>query len=260
MFKKFSSLIVTSFLLSALTVPVFAHDLLPELVIEFVNENPELSVEDLEQFIVEHESNTELGFLEIQLVTQESTNTEVLKLGFFHILGGADHVLFVLALLIGFASIGQLLKQVTAFTIGHSLTLLLAGSGLLTLSSTLVEPLIAFSIGLVAYLAVFPLPDYLKKMNQLHHATLIIFFFGLFHGLGFAGVLADISIPSSLQFIIWLFLFNIGIEIGQSFIIALLLPLFSFFKKSAYFINMQRVLAVLLIGASLFWTIERLLL
>lgn len=251
--------LLSFFLIAADTHLVQAHELLPEQVVEYVQQNPDASPEELEQFIEEHESNLSLSDTEGSLVKGESTLMDLLKLGFIHILEGADHVLFVLALVLGFSGLSTLIRQVTAFTLGHSVTLIVAGTGFVQLSSSVVEPLIAFSIAIVAYLAVFPLPAFFKGIKHWNHKVAVIFFFGLFHGLGFAGILEQIGDFEALQFLSWILFFNVGIEIGQILIILLVLPVFLYFKSSSRYELMQKVLASVLILCSLYWTFERIL-
>ena len=128
--------------------------------------------------------------------------------GFLHILPwGADHVLFVIGLLLMSRYLAPLLWQVTMFTLAHSLTLSLATMGLFTLPAILVEPLIALSI---AFIAIENLFHQQVKRSRLG----IIFAFGLLHGLGFAAMLAEFGLPEN-GFFLALFGFNLGVEAGQ---------------------------------------------
>ncbi len=153
-----------------------------------------------------------------------SVISNYIKIGFIHIIPrGLDHILFVLGLFLYAPRWCPLLAQITIFTIAHSLTLALASRGLVSVPATIVEPMIAASI---AYVALENLWQRKLRLSRL----LIIFTFGLLHGLGFASVLADIGLPSS-DFLISLISFNIGVELGQITVIAaalslsLLLPL-----------------------------------
>lgn len=153
-----------------------------------------------------------------------SVISNYIKIGFIHIIPrGLDHILFVLGLFLYAPRWRPLLAQITIFTIAHSLTLALASRGLVSVPATIVEPMIAASI---AYVAMENLWQRKLRLSRL----LIIFTFGLLHGLGFASVLADIGLPSS-DFLISLISFNIGVELGQITVIAaalslsLLLPL-----------------------------------
>lgn len=130
-------------------------------------------------------------------------------LGIEHILGGIDHLLFVICLLflVGFRR--QLVWTITAFTVAHSLTLASSVLGLITLRSNPVEAAIALSILLTAYEA---LNDRRTLTRRL--PALVAFVFGLVHGLGFAGVLTEIGLPER-HLLLALATFNVGVEIGQ---------------------------------------------
>jgi hypothetical protein len=135
-------------------------------------------------------------------------------LGFTHILPkGLDHILFVLGLFLLSTRKGPLLAQVTAFTIAHTLTLGLSVFGVVSLSWSVVEPLIAASI---AYVAV----ENILTPNLKPWRTTVVFGFGLPHGLGFAGVLQEVGLPRS-QRLPLLASFNVGVELGQLTVIAL---------------------------------------
>ena len=132
-----------------------------------------------------------------------------LALGIEHILSGIDHLLFVAALLflVGFRR--KLVWTITAFTLAHSLTLASAALGWLTLRSAPVEATIALSIVLVASEALNPRETLARRLPAL-----VAFLFGLVHGLGFAGALADIGLPQN-HLATALLTFNVGVEIGQ---------------------------------------------
>ncbi len=135
-------------------------------------------------------------------------------LGVAHILGGIDHLLFVIGLLflVGFRR--DLVWTITAFTVAHSLTLASAALGWLTLRSAPVEACIALSIVLVACEA-------LQRRQTLARRwpTLVAFLFGLVHGLGFAGALKEIGLPEN-HLLVALLTFNVGVEIGQLLTVA----------------------------------------
>jgi hydrogenase/urease accessory protein HupE len=132
-------------------------------------------------------------------------------LGVEHIMGGIDHLLFVVGLLflVGFRR--DLLWTITAFTAAHSLTLASAALGLLTLRSAPVEACIALSIVLVAGEAL-----HRRQTLARRWPTLVAFLFGLVHGLGFAGALKEIGLPEN-HLLVALLTFNVGVEIGQLF-------------------------------------------
>lgn len=130
-------------------------------------------------------------------------------LGVEHILGGIDHLLFVVGLLflVGFRR--QLLWTITAFTAAHSLTLASSALGWLSLRSAPVEATIALSIVLVAGEAL-----HRRDTAARRWPALVAFLFGLVHGLGFAGALQEIGLPEN-HLLIALLTFNIGVELGQ---------------------------------------------
>ena len=136
-----------------------------------------------------------------------------IEIGFIHIIPrGFDQILFVLGLFFYAAHWRPLLVQITIFTIAHSLTLALSSQGLVSVPAAIVEPIIAASIAYVALENIW--------RQKLHMSRLlIIFVFGLIHGLGFASVLAGIGLPSS-DFLISLISFNVGVELGQIAVIA----------------------------------------
>ncbi|WP_172332476.1 HupE/UreJ family protein [Mangrovicoccus sp. HB161399] len=133
-------------------------------------------------------------------------------LGTVHILEGADHLLFVLALVLLVRAPRRLLWAVTAFTAAHSLTLAAASLGWLTLPSAPVEAVIALSIVFLAWELALP-PDRRDPLAERFPA-LVAFGFGLVHGLGFAGALREIGLPQG-DVPLALFAFNIGVEAGQ---------------------------------------------
>ena len=131
-----------------------------------------------------------------------------INIGMQHILpGGLDHILFVLALFLASERIRSLVIQISAFTIAHTITLGLAASGVVTPPASVVEPLIALSIAFVAIENIF-----LKDITKWR--PLVIFGFGLFHGLGFAGFIREVGLPPE-QFWSSLIGFNLGVEFGQ---------------------------------------------
>jgi hypothetical protein len=135
-------------------------------------------------------------------------------LGVEHILGGDDHLLFVLGLLflVGFER--RLVGTITAFTLAHSLTLALAATGWLVLRSPPVEAAIALSIVLVAGEALHTRPTLSRRWPAL-----VAFGFGLIHGLGFAGALKEVGLPEH-DLPAALLAFNLGVEAGQLLVVA----------------------------------------
>ncbi|MGH7785496.1 MAG: HupE/UreJ family protein [Candidatus Binatia bacterium] len=145
------------------------------------------------------------------------------RLGVEHILGGSDHLLFVLGLMLLVRRLRPLALTITAFTVAHSLALGAAVLDVVRASPAPVEVVIALSIVLLAAELARP-PDAPPTLTQ-RAPWLVAFAFGLLHGLGFAGALAEVGLPSD-QLPLSLLAFNLGVEVGQvAFVAALLLPL-----------------------------------
>jgi len=178
---------------------------------------------------------------------------DFLALGFTHILPlGLDHILFVLGLFLLGGGFRSLLKQVTAFTIAHSLTLALAMLDILRLPSRVVEPLIALSI---AYVAIENL--YRRDVNRWR--WLVVFGFGLIHGLGFAGVLEELGLPAG-RFLPALVGFNLGVEGGQlSVLLGATLVTWPFRHREWFRPWVARPACLMIAGVGLFWAVERVL-
>ncbi|MEP2889361.1 HupE/UreJ family protein [Tateyamaria sp.] len=137
-----------------------------------------------------------------------------IPVGFDHILPqGLDHILFVLGLFFLSTRFGPLLWQVSAFTLAHTMTLALGVLGVVSVPGSIVEPLIAASIVYVAVENIF-------ARGLTRWRPVVIFGFGLLHGLGFASVLADFGLPEG-QVVPALIGFNVGVELGQLTVIAM---------------------------------------
>jgi hydrogenase/urease accessory protein HupE len=177
---------------------------------------------------------------------------QYLVLGYTHILPkGLDHVLFVLGIFLLAVELKPVLWQVTAFTVAHTITLALTIYGVVSLPSHIVEPLIALSIVYVAVENAFT--------SKLHAwRPLVVFGFGLLHGMGFAGVLRDIGLPRS-EFIPALLAFNAGVEGGQLTVIlaAFLLLGLPFRRKPWYRQRIVVPLSIFIAVIALYWFIER---
>jgi hydrogenase/urease accessory protein HupE len=138
-----------------------------------------------------------------------------LRMGLEHILSGYDHLVFLFGLVIVGARLRSLLGVVTAFTLGHSLTLALAVLGIVSPPARIVEPAIALSIVYVGVENLFGC--------HLDQRWRITFPFGLVHGFGFAGALAEVGLPRG-DVPVALLTFNAGVELGQLGVLALLVP------------------------------------
>jgi hydrogenase/urease accessory protein HupE len=156
--------------------------------------------------------------IELDINAQDgSMFKDFLVLGIEHILTGYDHLLFLFALLMVTRNFWSAVGIITFFTIAHSITLGLAGLGLVTLPSSVVEPLIAATIIYVG------LENLISKEPK--GRRLLTFSFGLIHGFGFASVLEEMGISSiETGILVPLFSFNFGVEIGQIVVTSLVLP------------------------------------
>jgi hypothetical protein len=140
------------------------------------------------------------------------TARDYVALGFGHILGGIDHLLFVLGLLVLVRGARMLVETITAFTLGHSITLSLAALGFVHAPTGPIEVAIAASI---VWLAVeIARPDADRSLRPWQRPRTLAGGFGLLHGFGFAGALAEVGLPAS-DIPLALGSFNVGIELGQ---------------------------------------------
>lgn len=180
------------------------------------------------------------------------TFVEYIPVGFDHIVPkGLDHILFVLGIFFLGAGWRALVWQISAFTLAHTVTLALGALEIIVISGSIVEPLIAASIVFVAV-------ENLMTTSLNKRRPVIIFGFGLLHGLGFASVLGDFGLPDG-QFIPALIGFNIGVEVGQLTVVAvaailLTLPFgrFDWYRRA---IAVPASIFIALVGA--YWFIER---
>jgi hypothetical protein len=174
-----------------------------------------------------------------------------LRLGFKHIVPqGLDHILFVLALFFLGLTWRKLIAQTTVFTVAHATTLFLSRYGIVHVPGQYVEPLIAFSIACIAIENIF--------RPKLGPARLtLVFAFGLVHGLGFAGSLSEVAFPKD-QFLLALLGFNLGVDFGQLFIIALAFLAVGWWRDKPWFRNRITIPCCCAIAAvGLFWTVQR---
>lgn len=179
-----------------------------------------------------------------------------LVLGTEHILEGFDHLLFILGLVLIIGWSRQLLWTVTAFTVGHSITLALAVLGLVNVSQQLTEAAIALSI----YFLAIELYRSYKSRNTLmnRYPWIVAGLFGLLHGLGFAGALSEIGLPQT-DIPLALLSFNIGIEIGQLAFVGIILVAWALLRKIPFsWPQFAKLVPAYLIGSlAVFWFLER---
>jgi hydrogenase/urease accessory protein HupE len=170
-------------------------------------------------------------------------------LGIEHILTGYDHIAFLIGLIVIGLTTREVLKIITAFTIAHSITLLLAALQIISLNSAFVESVIALSICYIA------LENLFRK--EVKYRWLITFCFGLIHGFGFASALQELIVGKT-NLVLSVVSFNFGVETGQLMIFFVLLPVLHVLKQR---MNFRRVtsgvsLAILILGFT--WLLERL--
>lgn len=179
-----------------------------------------------------------------------------LVLGVEHILLGIDHLLFVLALLIIVRGWRRLVATITAFTLAHSITLAAATLGLVEVSQQPVEAVIALSILFVAAEIVHGRQGRVGLTERL--PWLVAFTFGLLHGFGFAGALAEVGLPEQ-SIPLALLCFNVGVEIGQLLFVAAVLVVVALVRAlRASALPRIEITATYAIGTlAAFWTIER---
>lgn len=179
---------------------------------------------------------------------------QYLKLGYTHVIpSGFDHILFILTLFFLNSKVKTVIIQCSIFTLAHSLTLGLVAFGVLFPNVTIVEILIALSILFTAIENIVS-----HKVNAFR--LLIVFAFGLVHGMGFANALQEIGLPKQ-QFVSAIVSFNIGVELGQISIILLAYFLVGkwFSTKIWYKERIVYPLCACIACVALYWTIERIL-
>jgi hydrogenase/urease accessory protein HupE len=172
-------------------------------------------------------------------------------LGIEHILTGYDHLAFLLALLLAGGSLSSNAKTITSFTVAHSLTLALATLGLIDISPSIVEPVIAASVVFVGVENLFG--------KRLTSRWLVTFVFGLVHGLGFASILREMGIGGTgVGVAIPLLSFNLGVELAQIAIAALVLPFVQRLEQRPSFtLRYVPALSLLITFAGLYWFLAR---
>ncbi len=191
---------------------------------------------------------------DVQITIAQPENESVLwkyfVLGIEHILTGFDHMLFLLSLVLIASRFKDALKIVTAFTIGHSITLFLVATDRIQVSSHWVEVFIALTICYVAVENMF--------VQKVKWRWLLTAIFGLIHGMGFAGALAELGLPKS-NLIGTLLSFNLGVETGQFMVLCLLLPLLIWLRRFPWYRKMMISTSCLIFVLAFYWLIQRLL-
>ena len=184
--------------------------------------------------------------------TRGSSVGDYVLIGFEHIIPkGLDHILFVIGLFLLAPRFKHIAWQVSMFTLAHTLTLALGITGLFRLPAQVVEPLIALSITIICVENLFGDRFRIRRL-------LIVFVFGLLHGLGFAAVLSDIGLPTG-QFVSSLMAFNVGVELGQLTVVLICFALVGWwFGHKCWYRAVVTIPSSLIVGAvGLFWFLQR---
>ena len=231
----------------------FATELGPVVIRQFEDISKENMI--FSNYLQPGEISAELSPL--SQATMSQTIIEYIILGMEHIVPkGLDHILFIFGVFFFAVKLKPLLWQVTMFTLAHSLTLILASLKLVFIPASIIEPLIALSIGYVAFENIFQRQSkFHSRSNTIRYA--VIFFFGLIHGLGFAFVLEDIGLPTG-QLILSLLSFNIGVEIAQIGLVVLAYLLMFYPSKQLWYRKAIQIPCSLVIGLiGIYWFFER---
>lgn len=181
-------------------------------------------------------------------------------IGAEHIVFGWDHLLFVIALVLLVRGPWPVVKAATAFTVAHSITLVATVLGYSGLPGRPVEALIALSIVFLAVEVAIVLRDPDRRTLTRTYPWAVAFAFGLVHGFGFAGALADIGLPQT-QLAVALFAFNLGVEAGQLLVVAITMVILTALNRMSDQTQAQALrLTTYAIGTvGSFWLIERLI-
>ena len=176
------------------------------------------------------------------------TIRDFVQLGIEHIFTGYDHLAFLLALLLATTTLVSLAKVITCFTLGHSVTLVLATLGVVALPSRFIESLIALSIAYVA------IENFVGR--TLVHRWVVTLVFGFVHGFGFSNVLREMGLGQS-RLAISLFSFNFGVEIGQLAFVAILFPLLLYVGRTRWKEHVMSLSSVAIMCLGFYWFVSR---
>ncbi len=217
------------------------------------NNNNKVEDELVTEYLQSGIESSQFSFKENNFSKTFNSFAKFFVLGIQHIIPkGLDHILFIFGLFLFSSSLKKLISQITIFTIAHSITLIFVSLSLMRINPQIVEPIIALSIVYIGLENIF------KKHIKEYLRYVVILFFGLLHGLGFALVLSDIGYKSSDLFVN-LISFNLGIEVAQiSIVLALyLLIALNFAKNKNYRIFFQVPSSILISSVGLYWFFER---
>jgi hypothetical protein len=202
-------------------------------------------------------SSIEFAFLEdyrsatVDLAAPAATGwPHFIAMGVEHILGGVDHLMFLLALLALARGFWITVKIVTAFTVAHSLTLSLAVLGVVNVPAAVVEPLIAASIVWVAV-------ENLVAPQGVGRRWLVAALFGLVHGLGFASALSELDLARA-ALARALVGFNLGVELGQLAFVVVVMPPLAWASRPGRLPRLPQAISVIVAAAGTVWLVSRL--
>lgn len=182
--------------------------------------------------------------------SEQSSTGGFLLLGLEHVLAGPDHLLFVVALLLGATSVRNVVHVVMAFTAAHSVSLALTATGWLAVPAALVEPLIALSIVGVA------VQNLVQRKPR--HRVPIVLGFGLLHGLGFGAALS-FGETTGWSTVVSLLAFNVGIEVGQALVIAIAVPVLLLARRRQWSAQVRWAASGLIASCGALWFVDRLI-
>ncbi len=187
---------------------------------------------------------------EKQLIT-EGGNLRYIWIGATHMLSGYDHLAFVFGIIFFLTKFRDIVKYITAFTIGHSITLIFATFNAIQINYFLIDAVIALS---VCYIAFHNLDGFKKYLNvKAPNMLAMIFGLGLIHGLGLSTRLQQLPLNPE-ELLMNIISFNVGIEVGQIAALAVMLLLIKLFRKSSFFPTFSKIsnYLLILVGAYLF--------
>lgn len=182
------------------------------------------------------------------------TNSEFIYIGLTHMLTGYDHVLFVLGILLFVSSFKQMIKLITVFTLGHSISLILATYNSFEVNYYLIDAIIGLSVTYIAFINL----EFFQKFFKInpHNTILVIFLFGLIHGLGLSTRLQQLPLNLEELFLN-IISFNVGIELGQIIVLILMFVLITFIKKTQFLNSFKLFLNIVLLFAGvIFFVIQ----
>ncbi|MBK7159661.1 MAG: HupE/UreJ family protein [Ignavibacteria bacterium] len=190
--------------------------------------------------------------IDLSNVTRAEIGWVYLQMGFTHILPyGLDHILFIFGIYLLSPNLKTVLIQATAFTIAHTITLTLSTYDVISFNSAIIEPVISISIMIIAIENIFA-----KEIKPWR--VIVIFIFGLIHGLGFASALKDLGLPKS-EFVTALVTFTAGVELGQVTVILAAYYLIGkwFATKNWYHSRVVTSFSIMIAIIAMYWTVER---